>query len=100
MHYPSYAVCKCLKRWRIASLNIDEYNHERPHQSDGYKVRFEIFNNGQKRILLKAAWLYYRYSIFDWPPDDGGLPRQPKQWMESIGIFHPENVTRHDTLRN
>lgn len=34
---------------------IDEYNHERPHQSHGYKVPFEIFNNGQKRILLKAA---------------------------------------------
>lgn len=34
---------------------IDEYNYERPHQSHGYKVPFEIFNNGQKRILLKAA---------------------------------------------
>ena len=34
---------------------IDEYNHERPHQSHGYKVPFEIYNNGQKRVVLKAA---------------------------------------------
>lgn len=34
---------------------IAEYNHERPHQSHDYKVPVEIFNNGQKRILLKAA---------------------------------------------
>ena len=34
---------------------IAEYNHERPHQSHDYKVPYEIFKNGQKRIMSKAA---------------------------------------------
>lgn len=33
---------------------VVEYNHERPHQSHGYQVPYEVFNNG-KRATVKAA---------------------------------------------
>lgn len=33
---------------------IAEYNHDRPHQSHGYQVPYEVFNNG-KRKLVEAA---------------------------------------------
>jgi len=34
---------------------INEYNHERPHQSHGYKVPYDVFNNGLKKASSKAA---------------------------------------------
>jgi len=50
-----YVYINELETPRKLRVGIAEYNHERPHQSHDYKVPDEIFNNGQQRILLKAA---------------------------------------------
>lgn len=33
---------------------IAEYNHDRPHQSHGYKVPYEVFNNGKGKSVMAA----------------------------------------------
>ena len=33
---------------------IAEYNHDRPHQSHGYKVPYEVFNNGKREPVMAA----------------------------------------------